>query len=59
MLHNFFVRNLRILVIRLSACLSQAFPASSNKHSTLVRTFVNYGRKKFYNTVPFRCSTLG
>jgi hypothetical protein len=39
------VRNLRIFVIRLSVCPWQAFPALSNKHSSLVPKLVNYRQK--------------
>ncbi len=45
MLQNIFVRNLRFFVISLSICPWQAFPAYSNKHSSLVQKLLNYGQK--------------
>jgi hypothetical protein len=47
-----FVRNLRIFVKSLSVCPRQAFPAESNKHSSLARKFVNYGQKSFITLAP-------
>ncbi len=49
---TFFVRNLQIFVLSLSVCTWQAFPADSNKHSSLVQKFVNYGQNMFYNIGP-------
>ncbi len=48
-----FVRNLRIFIISLSVSPCQAFPAKSNKHSSLVWSSVNHGPKKFYNIGPW------
>ncbi len=52
------VRNLRIFVINQSVCPLQTFQAQSNKHSSLVRKFVNYGPKKLYNIGPSTIKTL-
>ncbi len=40
---------------KLECCRLQAFPAWSNKHSSLVRKSVNHGQKKFYNIGPWHC----
>ncbi len=37
------------LTLKLKAYLEKL---TGDKHSTLLETFVNYGRKKFYNIVP-------
>jgi len=50
---TFYVRNLRNFVISYSVCTWQAFPAYSNRHSSLVQKLVNYGQKKFYNIDPY------
>jgi hypothetical protein len=49
----FYGRNLRIFVRRKSVCPWQAFSAYYNKHSSLMRKYVNYSRKKFYNIRPW------
>jgi hypothetical protein len=37
---------------KLEFCPRKASPAYSNKHSTLVRKFVNYGQKSFITLFP-------
>jgi hypothetical protein len=49
---TFYGRTLRIFVISYSVCPWQALTAYSNKHYSLVRKFVNYECKKFYNIGP-------
>jgi hypothetical protein len=47
-----FVRSLRIFARRYSFSPRQAFPVHSNKHSSLVRKFINYGQKSFITLAP-------
>ncbi len=49
---TFYVRDLRIFVISLSVCPWQAFPDYSNKHTSLVQKFVNYGQKSSITLTP-------
>ncbi len=44
---TFYSRNLRIFTQSYSVCPWQAFPAYSNKPSSLVRKLVTYGQKHF------------
>ncbi len=47
---TFYRRNLQIYTVSQSICQPSLEKLDRNKHSSLVRKFVNYGHKKFYYT---------
>ncbi len=52
MLQNFLISKSQIFVISLSVCPWEALQAYSNKQSSLVRKFVHYEQKEFYDMSP-------
>ncbi len=44
---TFYGRKLRLFIISQSICSWQAFQAQSNKHSSLLRKFIDYRQKSF------------
>jgi hypothetical protein len=64
---TFYVRKLQIFVISYSVCHRQAFLVYYNKHSSLVRKYVNHEQEsltlapvpnvmKFFTSVIYECS---
>jgi hypothetical protein len=50
---TFFVRDLRILILRYSVCQTRLEKLTNDKHSNLLWKSVIYGQKKFYNIGPW------